>query len=396
MRNVVLGAAFLAALAIAPLRPAWGQTNVEVAYVGLVVPHSLPSSFLDQPPADEGVQGARVGLADNQTTGKFLNQSWHLQEATFPDEAGVMGAMTRLLAAGQRVFVVDLPAPLLLKVADLPGAKDAAILDATSDDDRLRGVDCRANVLHLLPSDAMLADTLMQYLAIKRWRNILIAQGPQPADKDYADAMRKSAKKFQINIAADQLWTYNPGARRTDTGHYAISAEAARFTQGLSYDVLVVADTNGDFGDDLSYRTTDPRPIAGTQGMVPTAWSRPFEEWGGTQLQNRFRKDTGRWMTPHDYGAWMAVRAVGEAVTRGGSADPAKVVAYLHSPDFELAGFKGTRLSFRAWDGQLRQPVLLSNDRSLISVSPQPGFLHQSSTLDTLGVDRPETKCHMQ
>jgi ABC transporter substrate binding protein (PQQ-dependent alcohol dehydrogenase system) len=396
MRNVILGAALLAVLILAPLWPAWGQTNVEVAYVGLVVPRTLPSSFLDQPPADEGVQGARVGLADNETTGKFLKQNWHLQEVLVPDEAGVIDAFTRLLAAGQRVFVADLPAPLLLRVADLPGAKDAVILDATTADDRLRGADCRRNVLHLLPSNAMLADTLMQYLAIKRWRNILIAQGPQPADKEYADAMRKSAKKFQIRIIADQPWTYDPGARRTDTGHYAVSAEAARFTQGLSYDVLVVADTNGDFGDDLSYRTTDPRPVAGTQGMVPAAWSRPFEQWGGTQLQNRFKKEAGRWMTPRDYGAWMAVRAVGEAATRGGSADPAKIVGFLHSPDFELAAFKGARLSFRAWDGQLRQPVLLSDDRSLISVSPQPGFLHQNSELDTLGVDQPETTCHMQ
>jgi hypothetical protein len=28
-------------------------------------------------------------------------------------------------------------------------------------------------------------------------------------------------------------------------------------------------------------------------------------------------------------------------------------------------------------------------------VSPQPGFLHQFSELDTLGIDRPETKCTM-
>ena len=367
-----------------------------LAYVGLAVPRILPSSFLDQPPSDDGVQGARVALADNETTGRFLKQAWHMDEVLASDEAGVTDAFARLLAAGQRVFVTDLPAPLLLRVADLPGASGAVILDATTEDDRLRGADCRRNVLHLLPSRAMLADALMQYFTIKRWSRILLVTGPQDADRDYGDALRKAAKKFGIRIAADQPWTFDPGARRTDTGHFTVGAEVARFTQGLTYDVLVVADTNGDFGDDLSYRTTDPRPVAGSSGMVPAAWARPFEQWGGTQLQNRFRKQAGRWMTPRDYGAWMAVRAVGEAATRGGSTDPARIAAFLRGPDFELAAFKGTKLSFRAWDGQLRQPVLLADDRSLVSVSPQPGFLHESSELDTLGVDRAETACHFQ
>ena len=100
-------------------------------------------------------------------------------------------------------------------------------------------------------------------------------------------------------------------------------------------------------------------------------------------------------MTPRDYGAWMAVRAVGEAATRGGAVDGARIAAYLRSPAFELAAFKGARLRFRAWDGQLRQPVLLADARSLVSVSPQPGYLHQFSELDTLGIDQPETACHM-
>jgi ABC transporter substrate binding protein (PQQ-dependent alcohol dehydrogenase system) len=67
----------------------------------------------------------------------------------------------------------------------------------------------------------------------------------------------------------------------------------------------------------------------------------------------------------------------------------------MRGKDFDLAGFKGAKLTFRDWDGQLRQPVLLADDRSLVSVSPQPGFLHPDTELDTLGIDRPETKCHM-
>ena len=396
MRALPVLLAMLAALT-APLavlaQPVSVPVSVPVGYLALMPPRTAPLTLLEPPLKDEGVQGARVALVDNQTTGRFLNQAYTLNEALAPDAPAVLDAARAMLAAGQRVIVTDLPAPLLLQVADLPEARDAILLNATSEDDSLRGADCRTRVLHLLPSRAMLADALMQYLAVKRWRNVLLVPGQGEADRAYADALRHSARKFGLRLVADKPWAFQPGAQRTDTGHVTIGAEVARFTQGLSYDVLVVADTAGEFGDDLAYRQTDPRPVAGTHGLVPAAWARPFEQWGSTQLQLRFQKAAGRVMTARDFGAWMAVRAVGEAATRAGSADPAAIAAYLRGPKFELAAFKGSRLTFRAWDGQLRQPVLLVDQRSLVSVSPQPGYLHQSSELDTLGIDQPETAC---
>jgi ABC transporter substrate binding protein (PQQ-dependent alcohol dehydrogenase system) len=100
-------------------------------------------------------------------------------------------------------------------------------------------------------------------------------------------------------------------------------------------------------------------------------------------------------MTERDYAAWMAARAIGEAATRAQSADPDAIVQYMRSDKFDLAAFKGVKLSFRRWDGQMRQPILLADADSLVSVSPQPGFLHQFSELDTLGTDRPETGCNL-
>ena len=98
-------------------------------------------------------------------------------------------------------------------------------------------------------------------------------------------------------------------------------------------------------------------------------------------------------MTPVDYAAWLAVRALGEAATRAATTDPDALAAWLRGPEFLVAGFKGQGQSFRAWDGQMRQPVLIAGPRLLVSVSPQPGYLHRSSELDTLGTDRDESKC---
>lgn len=384
----LLGAAMTATVSAAP------ATIVKIAYVGVAVQHTLPQAWLDQPAADEGLAGARLAIDDNNTTGRFVGQSFQLSETIAPDTDHAVAAVKDMLAKGQRLFVADLPPAALDQIADLGRAQGAVVIDATSSDDALRGADCRANLLHTLPSRAMQADALMQFISVKRWNKILLAVGPTPGDKAYADAIRRSAKKFQIKIAADKPWTYDPGAQRTDTGHFGVGDESARFTQGVDYDVLVVADETNDFGDDLAFRTTLPRPVAGTQGMVATAWARPFEEWGGTQLQNRFLKLAHHWMSERDYGAWLAVRSFGEAALRGQSPEPAKIAAYLKGPDFAVAGFKGTELTFRAWDGQLRQPVLLADARALISVSPQPGFLHETSELDTLGIDQPETSCH--
>ena len=368
---------------------------IAIDYLGLDTFHAPPSTMLDPPPRDTGLRGAQLAIADTNTTGRFTGQSFAMHIVVDKDPAAIQQAFARALAAGQRLFVTDLPADLLLQLANMPAAKDALLVDATSTDDRLRGNDCRANTLHVLPSRAMLADALMQYLAAKNWHRIMLLTGRDPADALYADAIRHAAEKFQISLQADRKWSFNPAAQQADTGHYQVNDEVASATRGVSYDVLVVADEADNFGDDLAYRTDQPRPIAGTQGLMPSAWSPVMDEYASTQLQTRFHRMAGRWMTARDYGGWLAIRAIGEAATRSASADATAIIAYLHSPEFAVSGYKGPEFSFRAWDGQLRQPVLLADDRSLVSISPQPGFLHQTNELDTLGPDQPETACHL-
>ena len=388
----------LAAFATGALLACGGSAaadEIDIVYLGLAAPHHIASTLLEPPPTDTGLRGAQLAIADTNTTGRFTNQHFSLQVATASDADTLQKNFAQALAAGKRLFVTDLPADLLLKIADTKDAAKAVILDATSEDDRLRGADCRANTLHILPSRAMLADALMQYLVTKSWTRIMLLVGRDPEDALYADAIRHAAEKFQITVRADRPWTFNPASQQADTGHYQVNDEVVKATQGATYDVLVVADEADNFGDDLAYRTDAPRPIAGTQGLVPAAWSRAMDEYASTQLQTRFFHATGRGMTPRDYGGWLAVRAIGEAATRAGTADPAKIIAYLHGPDFTVSGYKGPELTFRPWDGQLRQPVLLADDRSLVSISPQPGFLHQTNDLDSLGVDQPETSCHL-
>ncbi len=98
-------------------------------------------------------------------------------------------------------------------------------------------------------------------------------------------------------------------------------------------------------------------------------------------------------MLSKDMAAWTAARILGEAATRTQGADAQKISAFIRSPDFSIAAFKGQKLTFRPWNWQLRQPIFLGDGRSVVTTSPQEGFLHQVSELDTLGIDEPETKC---
>ena len=190
-------------------------------------------------------------------------------------------------------------------------------------------------------------------------------------------------------MVEEKTWTFDHDARRT------AQADIPVFTQGDDYDVLVVADVKGLFGEYLPMNTWLPRPVAGTQGMAPRAWHRTHERWGAVQMQNRFYEQAGRWMTDIDYSAWLAVRSIGEAVTRAKSPDVKTIKSFLLSDEFSVAGFKGTKLTFRSWNHQLRQPVLLATPRSIVSVMPQKEFLHPRTYLDTLGYDKPESNCHL-
>ncbi len=371
------------------------SVTVSILYLGFTPPRTLPSTTLLPPaPSEEGVQGARLALAEETATGKFLGVAYDMQEALRSDEADLLEAARSAVATGRRVLVTDVPGPMLLRLADLPELKDALLLDVATSDDSLRGPDCRRNVLHVAPSRAMLADALMQYLVTKEWRRVLLLIGQTPPDKLYAEALRQSAKKFQIRIADERQWTFKPGGQQADTGHYQMNSQVSDVTAGVTYDVLVAADEARNFADFLAYRTREARPVAGSAGLVASAWAPLFDEYAGAQLQIRFRNRAKRPMTSLDYDAWAAVRAVGEAAVRGKSAEPAALAAFLRGPELQIAGYKGAPMSFRPWDGQLRQPILLTADGGpLVAISPQPGYLHQFNILDTLGFDRPESTC---
>jgi ABC transporter substrate binding protein (PQQ-dependent alcohol dehydrogenase system) len=396
--NALVRCPFFASLLFAMTSVALAAEPVEIKVGYLRLPESkVAISLLEVPPDNDGIAGARLATEDNNATGKFLNQRFLLEDVRLKETDDPATEVAALAGRGVSIVIADLPADALLKAADAGRKRGLVFFNASALDDRLREEDCRANVIHTAPTRSMLADGLAQYLVWKKWRRWLLVTGSHPKDKLYADALRRAATRFGAKVVQERVFEDTGGARRTDSGLVQIQRQIPVFTQSApGYDVLVAADESEVFAGYLPYRTWDARPVAGSAGLVPKSWDAAHDQWGANQLQNRFVTMFRRRMTTLDGQAWVAARMIGEAVSRKQSADPKVMMEFFKSPDFALAAFKGRRLTLRDWNLQLRQPILLADGRVIAAVSPQEGFLHQVSELDTLGYDRPETKCKLK
>ncbi|TVP72830.1 MAG: branched-chain amino acid ABC transporter substrate-binding protein [Rhodobacteraceae bacterium] len=366
---------------------ALASIDVPIAYLEMEVERPPVLTNLDPVPDDLGRMGAQLGLADNATTGGFMGHNYTLNDSVVPLGEDWLGA-ARAVLAEHRIVVVNAPAEALLALADLPEAQGALIFNARAEEEALREADCRANVLHTMPSYAMRADALMQFLVSRRWGDLVMITGQREADMAFAQALRDAATKFGARIRAEREWDMSSDMRRN------IGQEFPVFTQDFpSHHVLLVADEAGDFGPFLEFNAWEPRPVAGSAGARPDAWSDRVEAYGAAQLQLRFKRLADRPMGAVDYAAWAAVRSVGEAVTRLNTADAGDIRDYILGDAFELAAFKGAAITYRDWNGQMRQPMPVATRTALVAMTPMPGFLHESNLLDTLGRDRPETAC---
>jgi ABC transporter substrate binding protein (PQQ-dependent alcohol dehydrogenase system) len=382
-----------------PAAPAAGATqamkNMRVVYLGKQYPEPLPLSYAEKPIPDKGIQGARLMLKEANQAGNFVGHSFELVEAIVPEDGDVVAKAKELLAGGERFFIADLEPADLLAVADLPEAKDAVIMNVRSSATKLREEDCRVNVFHVIPDYAMRADALGQYLIWKKWPRWFVIRRDTPEDQDYLAMVKRTAARFGGKVVEDKVYDLPPGARNLDSGHQQIQAQIPMETEEApEHDVVWVINSDDDFGDYLMYRTYLPRPVVGTQGLQATSWDKSYTESGAMHFQNAIPRLAKRPPVERDYTAWLGFRALADSAMKSGKVAPQEVKAYMLSDQFRLEGFKGQAMSFRSWDHQMRQPIVLGGGtRVPVSTSPQEGFLHPTNVTDTLGFDKPETKC---
>lgn len=338
-------------------------------------------------PTGEALKGAEMGLADSQMLAEATGNTFVLDAATASDDAGLLAEVARMAAAGTRFIVLDLPGDrvnaLAISARDLP----VTLVNATASSDELRKK-CHANLLHTAASDRMSSDAMVQYLRANNWTRVLMLTGTLPRDAEIAASFRKSAERMRLTIVDERPFSLSTNPENREENN------ALLLTGGADYDIIFLADSDGEYGRYLPYSTQLPRPVIGSTGLTATEWHWSLERYGAPQVNSRFAElDNDRRMAGPDWSAWMATKSIATAYAKSRKTEPAEIDAYLRSSRLRIDGSKGVTMNFREWDGQMRMPVMLTTHNAVIAIAPLNGFEHQSNTLDTLGTDEPENQC---
>ncbi|HYE39954.1 MAG TPA: ABC transporter substrate-binding protein, partial [Ramlibacter sp.] len=353
--------AWLLAAASAGAAPALAQQRV--FSLGLLTqedderyaPQALQQGLADAP-AGRSAPAARIALNDSAVNLQMaVWTTSRLVEAQAPDAEGVAEAMRQLLREGVQHVVLELPADGVAVAAAAAAGQDVILFNAAAPQDALRAADCAPNLLHTLPSHAMQMDAIAQLLVARKWSRPLVLVGPTRADRLLQAAWQRSARRFGVRPVAQKAFKLSSDPRERDLGNVRL------LTAEREYDAVVVLDAQGEFAREVPYRTILPRPVLGSSGVVAQAWSPFHERYGAPQLSRRFLRRAGRPMGGYDWATWMAARAAAEVVAAFNKSTVMQQLQALRQGAVALDGYKGQRLGFRAWDGQLRQPLLLAH-----------------------------------
>ena len=361
--------------------------NVNILYLEQKIQKPPVLSNIIEEPQDLGIKGAEIAIIDSNKSAKFLNQNFTLESKISFDENELIKTFEEFIKNKNSYVLLNVEDELLEKLLKNPLSKDALLINASSQNTNLRKTICQNNLLHTSASNAMLYDGLMQFLVKRDFKNIFLLSGKNPKDLQIKEDIKRAAKKFGAKIVVEKDWDNNSDIRRKASDEFPV------FTQAKDYDVILLADYYGDFGEFVYFNSWLPRPVAGTQGLTPVLWHKVIEQWGAAQMQSRFEKFSSRWMESRDYSNWLAVRTIITAISKTNTSDLKTNLDYIYSDDFDVAAYMGRKLSFREYNGQVRIPISLVQPRALISTSPQVGFLHPITDLDTLGIEPFEMEC---
>ena len=141
----------------------------------------------DRGPAAGAVSGAmdigcHLPTQGPLATGEAL-VDFALARISVPSADRIASAMLQALDERNiHFFVVDAPAEAFGPLAAALRGRDVLLFNATAEEDSLRRDLCAPELVHTFPSLAMRMDALAQYLVSRKWRDILVLEGPLAAD----------------------------------------------------------------------------------------------------------------------------------------------------------------------------------------------------------------------
>jgi ABC transporter substrate binding protein (PQQ-dependent alcohol dehydrogenase system) len=359
----------------------WNVPLIEQANNPRLDRSRLERAYLGHP-GGSASDGVAVALEEAQFELESAKMSVALKPEAVAGVDAARAAAQKAEKAGAPLLLLNLPAAWVGSVAS---SVKLPVLNLGASDDALREGECQSNLYHLLPSERMRADALAQALLARRWSQVVLLTGPSPEDAQRSGVAQAAIKRYGLKLVAAKPFKLSTDPRERSLANLTL------LTANLSYDVVWVVDSDGEFSRGLPYNTALARPVVGDAGLVAVAWHAQFERFGAPQVSRRFAKAAKRPMTGQDWAGWMAGKAIVAIAAEAPRGDAATVAKALLSAN--LDGSKGVAMQFRPWDRQLRQPVLLSDGQGVVATMPLEGVLHPRNTLDTLGADEAEKLC---
>jgi len=334
------------------------------------------------------IAGAELGLKDIKPFQRMSKVKFNLVKKRIKnneDSAEVI--YKHILENNIKFILLDFPASELLKITNKIIELNITSINVSSKNNELRSSKCNKNLFHTIPSERMLSDSLAQYLSEKKWRKILVLTGPLEIDKLKSNSFIESAKQFGLKIIDNRNFVLgnDPRAREQNDLDF--------LTGSAKYDAVYIADTLKEFSYRVPFATHNPAIVIGSSGLIPRAWHWSYLRHGAPQVHGRFERMHKRRMTEEDWAAWVAMRAIAEAIVRFKDNENFSFNDAFINKEFKLDGSKGPVLNFRSWNRQLRQPIMLSTENWVTSIAPLSSFIHRENNLDTIGMDNKTSKC---
>ena len=339
-----------------------GPRSRAVARLG-AADRSLKIGFLSGRSPDSGLTDVRAGVlqaaAEVRRAADLLERRVELVQATV--ETDDVGAAIDRMREQEVVAVIgDGNGITMSAMMEESDHQNLLLLNAASPDDALR-VTCSKNAFHVQASASVYLDAVLEWLnghGGLRWFFIVPDSHAGAALGDRGRALRSDAPVLPIGIggigtedAVEEIVLASPDVVCVALPH----GDRAPFLRALllrmSRAVVAVVPLDG-----------APPPAADElpdNVWWPVLWHPGRARFGGTQLNERFRRRWHRPLTTAGWAGWMAVKIVWETTLKAGATRPDRLVHTLRDEHTMFDGHKGVPLTFRGSDHQLRQPIYI-------------------------------------
>jgi len=141
------------------------------------------------------VNGVNLALMEASVLGRSIRVDLVLREVAVQAGEDVVSRIRQAMEAGIYAFILDLPLEETIQLSRQLAGEEVLLFNPRDPDNRLRTEWCASTFYHTLPSDAMLSDSLAQFLGSRDWRRALVLQGAHPRDVQVEDSFSHSAAK---------------------------------------------------------------------------------------------------------------------------------------------------------------------------------------------------------